>query len=99
MANYDSLVLNELTESGGNLRPSIQVEHTLAEIKDIYQTSPLAKIPFTEIAALGGTFFRCCRNNGSSGNRRTLSLCFPQRSNRNISYGKGWIGCVGNYHK
>mgnify|MGYP001624086447 FL=1 len=56
MANYDSLVLNELTESGGNLRPSIQVEHTLAEIKDIYQTSPLAKIPFTEIAALGGTF-------------------------------------------
>lgn len=56
MANNDLLVLNELTESGGSLRPSIQVERALAEIKDTFQTSPLAKIPFTEIAALGGSF-------------------------------------------
>lgn len=56
MANNDLLVLNELNESGNNLRPSIQVEHALAEIKDTYQTSPLAKIPFAEIAALGGSF-------------------------------------------
>lgn len=56
MANNDLLVLNELTESGNNLRPSIQIEHALAEIKDTYQTSPLAKIPFAEIAALGGSF-------------------------------------------
>lgn len=53
MANNDLLVLNELTESGSNLRPSIQVEHALAEIQDTYLTSPLAKIPFAEIAALG----------------------------------------------
>lgn len=56
MEKHDLLVLNELTESGSNLRPSIQVEHALAEIKDSYQTPPLAKIPFTEIAALGGSF-------------------------------------------
>ena len=56
MANNDLIVLNELAESGSTLRPSIQVEHALAEIKDTYQTSPLAKIPFTEIAALGGSF-------------------------------------------
>ena len=39
MANNDLLVLNELTESGGSLRPSIQVERALAEIKDTFQTS------------------------------------------------------------
>ena len=53
MANNDSLVLNELSEAENNLRPSIQVEQALAEIKDTYQTSPLAKIPFAEITALG----------------------------------------------
>ena len=56
MANDDSLVLNEMTESGSNIRPSIQIEYALAEIKDTYQTSPLAKIPFAEITALGGSF-------------------------------------------
>ena len=54
--NTDSLVLRELAASSANLRPSIQVEHALSEIKDTYLTSPLAKIPFTEIAALGGSF-------------------------------------------
>ena len=56
MADNDLLILNELAESGSNLRPSIAVEHALAEIKDTYQTPPLAKIPFAEIAALGGSF-------------------------------------------
>lgn len=56
MANNDMIALNELAASGNTLRPSIQVEHALDEIKDTYQTSPIAKIPFTEIAALGGSF-------------------------------------------
>ena len=34
MENNDLLVLNELTDSGSNLRPSIQVEHALTKIKD-----------------------------------------------------------------
>lgn len=56
MTNNDSLVLNELSEAEDNLRPSIQIEQALAEIKDTYKTSPLAKIPFAEITALGGSF-------------------------------------------
>ena len=59
MKNNDSLVLNELNGAAGALRPSVQVEQALAEIKENYQSSPLAKIPFTEIAALGGTCSRC----------------------------------------
>ena len=39
MENNDSLVLNELAESGSALRPSVQVEHALAEIKDTYQSA------------------------------------------------------------
>lgn len=31
MEKHDLLVLNELTESGSNLRPSIQVEHALGD--------------------------------------------------------------------
>ena len=31
MEKHDLLVLNELTESGSNLRPSIQVEHALTK--------------------------------------------------------------------
>lgn len=56
MTNNELLVLNELSEAGGNLRPSISVEHALTEIRDTYQTLSLAQIPFTEIAALGGSF-------------------------------------------
>lgn len=56
MEKNDLLVLNELEKSGEALRPSVQVEHILAEINDTYQTSPIARIPFTEIAALGGSF-------------------------------------------
>lgn len=51
MESNDSLVLNELAESGSSIRPSVQVEQALAEIKNTYQTAPFAKIPFTEIAA------------------------------------------------
>ena len=56
MENNELLVLNEMSGLSDSLGMSVQVEHTLAEIKDTYLTSPLAKIPFTEIAALGGSF-------------------------------------------
>ena len=49
MANNDMIVLNELAASGNTLRPSIQVEHALDEIKDTYQTSPIAKIPLRRL--------------------------------------------------
>ena len=34
---------------GNDIKPSMSVEHALADIKDTFQTPVLAKIPFTEI--------------------------------------------------
>lgn len=95
MANYDSLVLNELTESGGNLRPSIQVEHTLAEIKDIYQTSPLAKIPFTEIAALGGTFSGVVETMAAPTTEGLYRCVFPKGVTGTLAMAKDGSGALG----
>lgn len=95
MANYDSLVLNELTESGGNLRPSIQVEHTLAEIKDIYQTSPLAKIPFTEIAALGGTFSGVVETMAALATEGLYRCVFPKGVTGTLAMAKDGSGALG----
>lgn len=95
MANYDSLVLNELTESGGNLRPSIQVEHTLAEIKDIYQTSPLAKIPFTEIAALGGTFSGVVETMAAPATEGLYRCVFPKGVTGTLAMAKDGSGALG----
>ena len=55
MANNDMIALNELAASGNTLRPSIQVEHALDEIKDTYQTSPIAKMPLPPEVAKGMT--------------------------------------------
>lgn len=79
--NIDVSVLSELCDGSPAFRPNVQVEQALAEIKDTYLTSPLAKVPFTEIAALGGAFsgipsalsptaqglYRCVFPNGISG--------------------------------
>ncbi len=54
--NNESIVMNELSKSNEAMQPSIRVEQALAEIKDDFQTPMLAKIPFAEIAMLGGAF-------------------------------------------
>ncbi len=77
MINKDLLVMNELNESG-NIRPSIQVEHALAEIKDTYQTSPLVKIPFAEIAALGGSFVGLAQTMAAPATEVLYRCVFPQ---------------------
>ena len=74
---HEELVLSELSEAGIALRPSIQVEHALADIKDTFQTSPLAKIPFTEIAALGGSFAGVAETLAPPRRRGFISLRFP----------------------
>lgn len=76
--NTDSLVLRELAASSANLRPSIQVEHALSEIKDTYLTSPLAKIPFTEIAALGGSFAGVVESMASPAAEGLYRCVFPK---------------------
>lgn len=74
MANNDLLVLNELTESGGSLRPSIQVERALAEIKDTFQNIPAGKDSFHGDRGTWRLVRRCCRDYCYSGSRGTLSL-------------------------
>ena len=95
MANNDLLVLNELTESGSNLRPSIQVEHALAEIKDTYQTSPLAKIPFTEIAALGGSFAGVVETMATPAAEGLYRCVFPKGVTGTLAMAKDGSGALG----
>ena len=95
MENNDFLVLNELTESGSNLRPSIQVEHTLTEIKDTYQTSPLAKIPFTEIAALGGSFAGVVETLATPAAEGLYRCVFPKGVAGTLAMAKDGSGALG----
>lgn len=95
MENDDFLVLNELAESGGSLRPSVQVEQALAEIKDIYQPSPLAKVPFTEIAALGGSFARMAETLAAPMAEGLYRCVFPKGVTGTLAMAKDGSGALG----
>lgn len=91
---YEELVLNELSE-GVSLRPSIQVEHALADIKDAFQTSPLAKIPFTEITALGGSF-ACVAETLATPAAEGLYRCvFPKGVTGTLAMARDGSGALG----
>lgn len=97
MANNDLLVLNELTESGNNIRPSIQVEHALAEIQDTYLTSPLAKIPFAEIAALGGSFAGLAQTMATPATEGLYRCVFPKGVTGTLAMKDGaYLGTIMN---
>ena len=98
MENNDSLVLNELAESGSALRPSVQVEHALAEIKDTYQTAPLAKIPFTEIAALGGSFAGVVETMATPAAEGIYRCVFPKGVTGTLAMAKGYHAYVISIH-
>ena len=91
----DSLVLRELAASSANLRPSIQVEHALSEIKDTYLTSPLAKIPFTEIAALGGSFAGVVESLASPAAKGLYRCVFPKGVTGTLAMAKDGSGALG----
>ena len=93
--NTDSLVLRELADSSANLRPSIQVEHALSEIKDTYLTSPLAKIPFTEIAALGGAFAGVVESMCSPAAEGLYRCVFPKGVTGTLAMAKDGSGALG----
>lgn len=95
MANNESLVLNELAEAGGALRPSIQVEHALSEIKGEYLTSPLAKIPFTEIAALGGSFAGVVETIAPPAVEGVYRCVFPKGVTGTLAMAKDGSGALG----
>lgn len=95
MDNKNSLVLNELSDAGAALRPSIQVEHALTEIKDTYQTSLLAKIPFTEIAALGGSFAGVVETMATPAAEGLYRCVFPKGVTGTLAMAKDGSGALG----
>lgn len=95
MENNEMLVLNELAEAGNTLRPSIRVEHALADIKDTFQTSPLAKIPFTEIAALGGSFAGVVETMATTAGEGLYRCVFPKGVTGTLAMAKDGSGALG----
>lgn len=95
MNNNDSLVLNELNGAAGALRPSVQVEQALAEIKENYQSSPLAKIPFTEIAALGGSFAGVVETMATPAAEGLYRCVFPKGVTGTLAMAKDGTGALG----
>ena len=95
MANNDSLVLNELAEAEDNLRPSIQIEQALAEIKDTYKTLPLAKIPFAEITALGGSFAVAAKAMYAPAENGLFRCVFPKGVTGTLAMAKDGSGALG----
>ena len=95
MKNNDSLVLNELNGAAGALRPSVQVEQALAEIKENYQSSPLAKIPFTEIAALGGSFAGVVETMATPAAEGLYRCVFPKGVTGTLAMAKNGTGALG----
>lgn len=95
MKNNESLVLNELNSAAGALRPSVQVEQALAEIKENYQSSPLAKIPFTEIAALGGSFAGVVETMATPAAEGLYRCVFPKGVTGTLAMAKDGSGALG----
>lgn len=93
--NNDILVLNELADGGNKFKPSIQVEHTLAEIKDTYLTSPIAKVPFTEIVALGGSFAGVVETMATPAMEGIYRCVFPQGVTGTLAMAKDGSGALG----
>ena len=91
---HEELVLSELSK-GVSLRPSIQVEHALADIKDAFQTSPLAKIPFTEIAALGGSFASVAETLATPAAEGLYRCVFPKGVTGTLAMAKDGSGALG----
>ncbi len=95
MADNDLLALNELSESSEEFRPSIQVEQALTDINNTYLTSPLSKIPFTEIAALGGAFAGVVEKLASSAAGEVFRCVFPEGVKGALAAAKDGTGKLG----
>lgn len=94
-SNNEIIALNELTEYGESVRPSVFVEHALADIKDTFQTPALAKIPFTEIAALGGSFAGVVNTLASPAGEGVYRCVFPNGVKGTLAMAKDGSGALG----
>lgn len=95
MINKDLLTLNELSEVGRDECLGIQIEHSIAEIKDTYQTSPLAKIPFAEITALGGSFAGIVKAMPTPATKGLYRCVFPKGVTGTLAMAKDGSGALG----
>lgn len=95
----DAIVLNELTESVESIRPSVCVEHALADIKDTFQSPALAKIPFTEIAALGGSFASVVNTLATPASEGIYRCVFPHGVKGTLAMAKDGSGALGTIMK
>lgn len=91
---YEELALTELSNAV-DLRPSVQVEYALADIKDTFMSSPLAKIPFTEIAALGGSFSGVVNTLITPGAEGIYRCVFPKGISGTLAVAKDGSGALG----
>lgn len=91
----DSIALSELTEDNKKIRSSIQVEHTFAEIKDALQTPLLAKVPFAEIASLGGAFSVIPETLMPPAGEGIYRCVFPKGINGTLALAKDGSGALG----
>lgn len=92
---HEELVLSELSEVRGALSPSVQVEHALVDIKETFQTSPLAKIPFTEIAAMGGSFASVVETMATPAAEGLYRCVFPKGITGTLAMAKDGSGALG----
>lgn len=90
----EELALLEL-DNAMDMRPSVQVEHALADIKDTFTTSPLAKIPFTEIAALGGSFSGVVSTLATPAGEGVYRCVFPKGVSGTLAMAKDGTGALG----
>ena len=93
--NDDMIVLEQLAESGNAIKSSMSVEHALTEIKDTFQTPMLAKIPFAEIAALGGAFVGVVNTLSTPAAEGIYRCVFPKGVTGTLAMAKDGSGALG----
>lgn len=95
MANIDNIALTELNGAYSALQPSIRVEQALTEIKDTFQTPMLAKIPFAEIATLGGAFSGVVETLATPAAEGIYRCVFPKGISGTLAMAKDGSGALG----
>lgn len=95
MTNEENIALAELSGANSALQPSIHVEQALMDIRDTFQTPMLAKIPFTEIAALGGSFSGVVETLATPAAEGIYRCVFPKGVTGTLAVAKDGSGALG----
>ena len=91
----DGIVLRELSDNTDDLNLCVSIEHALVDIRDTFQTPSLAKIPFTEIAALGGSFASVVHSLSTPAGEGIYRCVFPNGIKGTLAMAKDGSGALG----